>query len=230
MIAIAKKEFLQLFKSFRAIAVVAIILLVVYFGTKFIANTILEGALHLDTSASSIYTGLVFLMIAGFGFLFVLSLSHDTINKEVELQTMRFLVTKTSRPSIIIGKFLGIFAFWFGCILVSYVIIAIYAKQFFLFDFLVLMSFLTYIIGLALLLSLLVRKSSLSMFLSIILGIFIPIIGIASSFSDKLYFKVLRYLFPYYYQEGEAFLKFVPLLFGLAFLAIAVSLFQRRNV
>lgn len=118
MFAIAKREFFQLFKGFKSIAIILMLLVPTYYFAKF--SSMFESALELtpDEADMAHSAGLLVVMIV-FGQLFVMGLSHDTMNREMHERTMRFLLTRTSRRSIVAGKFLGILAFWFACITVS---------------------------------------------------------------------------------------------------------------
>src|SRR5690625_7700017 len=52
------------------------------------------------------------LILMVLGFLFAFAISHDLINKEIELKTIRLLITKTSSLKLMLGKFLGTLLFW----------------------------------------------------------------------------------------------------------------------
>ncbi|MCR8645251.1 hypothetical protein NV379_21580 [Paenibacillus sp. N1-5-1-14] len=231
MLGIARREFLKLFKSFRAIAVIAIMLLVAYNGAKLMSSVILLGELGVGSSSNSLYTGIIYILMLLLGFLFVFSISHDTLNKEMELQTIRYLVTRTSRLSVFLGKCIGIIVFWMCCILLTYGVLSYFAKQILVVDFLVLMSFISYMIGLNMLLSMVIPKSSLSMFIAIVLGIAMPVLGLMALGSDKLWLQVTDYILPYYYLKQDAmWFKSIPFLQGVVFAGVAYMLFRRRDL
>src|SRR5690606_30902758 len=111
MYTLAKREFINLFKGIKSIIVVVILLITSYYSAKF-SNLLMSGIELTAKEAENIHTfGLLGLMLL-FGQLFVTGLSHDSINRETHERTIRFLVTRTSRTSIIIGKFIGIWMFW----------------------------------------------------------------------------------------------------------------------
>lgn len=124
MFVIATKEFIEMMKSFKALLVIALLVLSSYFASSFIASAPAEFMMGTDA-----YTAVIRLFLLGFGFVFVLMLSHDVMSREVAAGTMRLLITKTSRIAIIGGKFLGIAAFWLFSLGVSLAIISFFAKE-----------------------------------------------------------------------------------------------------
>jgi ABC-2 type transport system permease protein len=230
MKAIVEKEFKSLFKSFKSIAVIAFFLLVCFATSKFFSSNL--GMLHMlqKNNAQSVYVSSIRALVMFLGFLFVLSLSHDVMNREVENQTIRFLVTKCSRNSIIIGKFFGICLFWFICILFSFIVISLFAKQIFVFDFLQIMCFIAYAISLTILISLLIKKPSHTTFISILLGIAIPVLGLWSVSSTKVISEIVKYILPYYYILKGGYYIIVPFLLSILMLVVALAMFQRRDL
>ena len=227
MKAIVKKEFKSLFKGFKSIAVIAFFLVVCFAASKFFSNNldILQKD-HAESAYVSSIRGLVMFL----GFLFVLSLSHDAINREVENQTIRFLVTKSSRSSIVIGKFLGIFLFWLICILCSFIVIGLFAKQIFVFDFLQIMCFIAYAVSLTILISLVIKKPSHTTFVSILLGIALPVLGLWSVSSTKFISEIIKYILPYYYILKGGYYIIFPFFLSILMLLIALAIFQRRDL
>ena len=143
MIAIAKHEFWQLFKSVKSVLVIVILLGASYIVSKNGAELIAlidEGA-----GANEVYYSGLALILLLFGPLFTFALSHDVINREVSNKTIRFLLTRTSHANILIGKLLGILSFWFVCLACCYVVIIFYAKHVELYLFLQMMLLLSLI-------------------------------------------------------------------------------------
>ncbi|MBF4501934.1 ABC transporter permease subunit [Savagea sp. SN6] len=224
MFVIATKEFLEMMKSFKALLVIALLVLSSYFASSFIASAPAEFMMGTDA-----YTAVIRLFLLGFGFVFVLMLSHDVMSREVASGTMRLLITKTSRIAIIGGKFLGIAAFWLFSLGVSLAIISFFAKELPWLAFLQLYSFLLFIIGLCLLLSTLAKSPNVSLLIGLAVSFIAPIIGIWSTFSDKAWLQPFKYILPYRYQTAENVSLFVPVLFGIGFLTLATFLFKRGD-
>src|SRR5690625_6096207 len=72
-----------------------------------INENLFEGV---DNSAA--YAAVISLILMVLGFLFAFAISHDLINKEIELKTIRLLISKTSSLKLMLGKFLGTLLFW----------------------------------------------------------------------------------------------------------------------
>src|SRR5699024_868250 len=125
MLPILKREFIDSFKSIRTILIILFITIVSYQSAVLVdenrdlVNSLLEDGVEIG----SVYTVAITMIILLLGFLFTFAISHDLINKEIELKTIRLLVTKVSRFEIVMGKLLGSFLFWLLVISASYGII-----------------------------------------------------------------------------------------------------------
>ncbi len=103
MFAIGFKEFKNLFKSFKSLVVISIILGVTLGSAKLIS--IFQSQLHqLGMNDSPYATGLLIIILLASP-LFIFALSHNAINEEYRSRTIRFIATKTSRENIIFGIF-----------------------------------------------------------------------------------------------------------------------------
>lgn len=224
MLAIARKEFVEMTRSFKSLFVISLFTAASYFMSSFVSkNFVSLGA------GTNDFTSATRLLVLLFGFLFVLMLSHDVVSKETSTKTIRFLLTKTSRMNIIIGKFLGVSTFWFFCIGSSFVIISIFAKAILWLPFLQLYSFLVFAIGLCILISTFVRTTSGSLLIGLTVSFVVPTLGLWSMFSEKAWLKPFQLLLPYNYQLKESMLLFLPLLFGLCFVALSMLHFKRGD-
>jgi ABC-2 type transport system permease protein len=225
---IAKKEFLHLFSGFKSLIIIALLLITSYYSAKF--SSFLASDIKLSAKeAENIHVfGLLFIIIL-FGQLFIMGLSHDVMNRELHERTMRFLVSRTSRLSIVIGKFIGIWAYWFVCIVVAHILISIFSHKFDLFIFSQLMSLLTYQIALTLLLSIIIPKPGFTMFLGVIIGLIFPILSFWLTITSNKWFSWMKYGNPHYYLNREDFTFLViPVLAGLM-VSISYLLFKRRD-
>lgn len=166
MIHVLKREFIDSFKSVRSILIILFITFVSYQSAIFIDKNpgLMDGFIENGGEGGSVYTAAIALIVLMFGFLFVFAISHDLVNKEVELKTMRLLVTKTSRLQIMLGKFLGTMLFWVVTVSISFTILSMVAGSWFPKDYFQSLIFLFYIISFALLLSAVIPKSKLTMF------------------------------------------------------------------
>lgn len=224
MLAIATKEFIEMTKSFKSLFIIAILVLTSYFMSSFVSKNLVS--LGADTNS---YVSATRFLILLFGFLFVLMLSHDLISRETSTKTIRFLITKTSRTNIILGKFLGVAAFWLFSLGISITIVSFFAKDFLWFTFLQLYSFLIFAVGLCLLISTLAKTTGMSMLLGLAISFIAPVFGIWSMFSEKAWLKPFKLFLPYQYQIKENGLVLIPLVIGFIFVSISIWYFKRGD-
>jgi len=223
-----KREFLNLFKGVKSLIVITILLLTSYYSAKF-ANILMSGIELSAKEAENIHTvGLLGLLLL-LGQLFIASLSHDTINRETHERTMRFLVTRTSRTSILLGKFFGIWLFWVSCITISFLLISIFAQKIDLFIFSQTISLVTCQIAFTILLSVLLPKPGFTMFLGVVAGLIFPILGFWIVFTSNVWVKWTKFMTPYYYLQREDFTFLVIFLLAGILLLIANFIFNRRE-
>ncbi|MEC3607688.1 ABC transporter permease subunit [Bacillus glycinifermentans] len=229
MRAICLNEFKSLFKSIKSIIVIAIIFFVSFKVADVIENLPADmvGELDLGSDANAAGTAMIVFLL---GFLIITGLSHDIINREVYTRTIRFLVTKTSRPKIIIGKFLGVWLFWFTCILASYILVMIVSKTFLWQSAADSMAFLTAAIALNLLFSVIFPKPAMSMFFGIVFALFFPALSIWAIFSDNMMISWFKYLSPYYYSNLGHYFTLINIVYAIAVLGGAIALFKRRDL
>ncbi|ALS77283.1 hypothetical protein FQ085_13825 [Planococcus sp. ANT_H30] len=228
MIAIGKREFISMFKSIKSILIIAILLTTSYYSAKY-SQVLTTGISMTEKEMSDIHTGGLLLLLLLFGQLFVMGLSHDSINKESHERTMRFLVTRTSRLRIILGKFAGTWLFWFTCILISFLLIGMFSLKFNFFIFSQVIALSTFQIALTILLSIMIPKPSITMFLGILVGLLFPILSLWLVFTDNNWISWLKFASPYYYLVADNYLFLI--IFGLAglILAAAMAIFNRRE-
>lgn len=228
MFILGKREFISLFKGIKSIIVVVILLVTTYYSAKF-AN-VLTSVIDLTAKESeNVHTVGILTLILFFGQLFVMGLSHDSINRETHERTMRFLVTRTSRTSIILGKFFGVWSFWFTCLTISFLLISIFAQKIDVFIFSQTMSLLTYQIALTILLSVLIPKPGFTMFLGIVVGLAFPIFGLWVAFTSNIWVSWTKFMTPYYYLFREDYSFLVIVLLAGMMIVIANMVFKRRE-
>lgn len=217
MISILKREFWDSFKSIRSIFIFLFFTFISYKSAEFWRNnpSLVKSILHGEKS-QSIYTSVIILLILLFGFLLAFAISHDTMSGEMELKTIRLLVTKTSKFNIVAGKMLGSFLFWVVTLSISFVIISCYAGSFLVKDYFRLIALLLYIVCFVLFISSLIPKAKVTMFIGIFLGILLPVLNLFSMVFNKWYLLPFKYLLPFYYLNQS---------FGYIFIVIALALF-----
>lgn len=227
MYAILKKEFKEIFKSFKSIFIVFFLTIITFSSSKFLHSNMSEiigGDTNSAFSASIVY------LVIFFGFLFVFSISHDIVNQEIDLQTVRLLVTKTSRNNIILGKIMGVSLFWIISLAIPFTIISFYSNKLFIMDYLSLLVFIFYAVSLACLISTIINKPNITMFLGIIISIILPVLGVYSSLEDNIMMNIVKYILPFYPVLEQGFLLLIPLAISLLFIFITIILFNRKDL
>ncbi|WP_033827384.1 MULTISPECIES: ABC transporter permease subunit [Bacillaceae] len=232
MVHILKREFIDSFKSIRSILIILFIIFISYQAAAFVDNnpSFINELTGAGGEEGSAYTAAIALIVLVFGFLLVFATSHDLVYKEIELKTIRLLVTKVPRLQIMLGKLLGTMLFWIITISISFSILSMFANSWFPKDYFQTIIFLFYIVSFVLLISTAITKTKLTMFLGIILGISLPIIGLTAIVSDKWYLAPFKYILPYKYLDGSFGLMFVPLAIGIIYFLISVLLMQRKDL
>lgn len=227
MLAVVRNELLKLFKSIKSIIIILIFVLVSYF----ISNLLKSNVYGLNISGNNSFYSSIRLLVFMLGYIFASTLSHNVINEEIELQTIRLVITKISKSKFFIGKFLGVFIFWILCITTSFSIISVLANTFNIYIFLMLIVCMFYFISLIFLLSTIIKKQALSNFIGIILGFIIPISGMWATLADKnIFFKIFKYLFPYHYLINQGFYILVPAIIGIALFLLSLQIFIRKDL
>lgn len=230
---VLKREFVDSFKSVRAVLIVLFLVATAYFSANFFDNhqklitSLLENNTGIEVSA--VYAMAVSMVVMVFGCLFVFSISHDIINNETETKTIRLLISKISRTQMMTGKFLGNYLFWFVAITVTYLVIFVISGTWSLTFYIQTLALLLYFVSLAFMLSTLIAKTKLSMFLGILIGIMLPIVNAISIFNDQWYFLPTRYLLPFYYTNQTLWFMLVPVAISLVFVGIAMAIMRRRD-
>ncbi|WP_281658754.1 ABC transporter permease subunit [Halobacillus sp. Cin3] len=229
MLTISLKEFKNLFQSIRSIIIICILFGVTLGAAKLVSN--FQGQLdQLGFGNNAYATGATIIVLLA-GPLFVLSLSHNVINQELSSRTIRFIATKTTRFNFVTGKMLGVTLFWITCLLIAFLLIIPFSKAFFFLEFAQTFIFILYYVGLSILLSTLIPKPSLTMFIGVSSAVAFTVLGFWSMASDNIFLKIFSFITPYfYYSHAEAYMAFPVLLFPIIFLAISLFVFKRRDL
>jgi ABC-2 type transport system permease protein len=227
MWAISFNEFKGHFKSVKSIIVIGIIFGITYLGADLMSNVANSMEIQMGTDGYALGTLFIVFLL---GFLFITGLSHDLINREVSARTMRFLVTKTSRTKIILGKYFGVWLFWFVCIIISYLLIAVVSGNFLWLGIIDCMTFLSVALALNLIFSILLPKPNISMFFGIIFSLVFPILSFWSIYDERIFIHWFKFFTPYYYSIlGNAYIL-MNIFYAVVLLFIAITLFKRKDV
>ncbi|WP_062350751.1 ABC transporter permease subunit [Bacillus kwashiorkori] len=226
MLTICYREFINLMKSIKSLLTILIMIGMSY-GLAFVAEELFKELTE-EFGLTSLASLMLILLV--FGFFFVFSTSHDILSREIHNRTARFLVTKVRREEIVLGKFLGLYLYWFICILITSLLLLTVNKQFVIVDFIDLLVFMTFPIALCLLVSLLFPRPGYSMFIGFILSFSIPIISLWSISSTNIILKYLKFLTPYYYSYKGGIYSYLILVLSSFILCFAIILFRRKEL
>ncbi|PTA83694.1 hypothetical protein C9414_14510 [Bacillus sp. Nf3] len=229
MFAIGLKEFKVLFKSIRSILIVFIII-GISTGTAKILSQFSNQFDSLGLNENAYVGGLMVLLFIAAP-LFITSLAHNAVNQEVYSRTVRFLVTKTSRSSILLGKFLGNFLFWVVCLTISFILIMPFSNAFYFLELIQSIIFISYFLGFSLLLSTIISSPSITMFLGITISIILPIIGMISIGTTNVFIQIVSYITPYYYfTNDQTDFTYIVVIFPVIFLLISIITLRKRDL
>lgn len=169
------------------------------------------------------------LLVLIFGFLFATILSHSCFNGEVETKTIRLLLTKVSKTSIVIGKMLGASLFWLVCLTGSFIFISAVGKVFHPSELFIAFSTMAYFNSIILLVSVVTAKPSRSNFVGLIFALLLPGLGLYATLTATSPLHFLQYFFPYFYLlQGVEFMG-VPMIFSTLITWVAVLLVKGRD-
>lgn len=224
MVSVAKNEFFNLIKSVKAVIIILIFVLFSFY----ISNFLIKSS-ELNARQGAVYSSLRLLVFV-MGYLFASILSHNTINREIEQRTGRLIVTKISRNSFWLGKFVGNLMFWFVCITSSYILISIMSNQLDVTVYFMTLSIMLYFVALVLLVSTVIDKTSMSNFVGLFLGIAMPGIGMWVTLDEKNVLGFAKYVFPYFYiLKGGAFML-IPVLIAMIWLLISLIIIRKKEL
>lgn len=229
MLAVCFREFKSLFKSIRSLIIIGVIFGVTLGAAKLVSS-FQRQLQELGLGDSAYATGLLILILIASP-LFVSTLTHSTINEEFKSRTIRFIATKTSRENIVIGKFLGNLFFWIVCLFVALLLIIPFSKAFHVPELMQSIVFVSYFVGLSLLLSTLIPKPGVTGFLGMAIAVVVPILGLWSIASENIFLKIYSYITPYYFfsQDNDVYI-YIVLIFPIIFLAISLFTIRKRDL
>lgn len=227
MVALWVREFTYLCKGIKAV-----VLLTLFVGFTYMIASLGDYLPFLmsDTKSSSSLSGGLRFLILFFGFIFVTMVSHDTINKEIETQTIRFLVTKSSRFSIVLGKFLGILSFWILVTTCSYIPAVIKAQHIDFYDYIKLIQYLCVMVSVTILLSSVIKKPFYSLLFGLCFGVVYPVVGMVSMIKDGFFWDQVRYISLFNYIQDASGGLYVPFIASAVMVILSIVVFQRRDL
>lgn len=199
MITIFKDD---LFKSIKSVR--TIIVLILFIGTVFLTNKYGSNLPVISANGNVSILSIIFAVFSIFGILFSFIIFGGTIVKEVEDQSIRYLLPYISRTKILISKFLSMFVFWLLVIAVSILMtLLMQSSTVFPYQYVLnLAVYFLYVSSLVTLTSVVLSKEKLVSFTGIVLGIVVPVIGSWGLVSHNLFLKVISWVLPFRYVDA----------------------------
>lgn len=159
--------------------------------------------------------------------LFIFVLIHNAIYEDYRSRTIRFIATKTSRENIIFGSLF----FWIVCLTIVVILLTFFSGHFYFSELIQSIIYVSYFIGLTILLSTVISRPGITGFLGIVLSIAVTIIGLWSIGSKNLLLKIFSYITPYlfYSQDNENY-TYLVLIFPILFLGLSLMILRRRDL
>lgn len=227
MWAIGWHEFKSLFKSIKALVIIAIIFGISYWTAGLMGTIANRFDVHdAENGSGAGIASIVFLL----GFLFIAALSHDIMNREISTRTIRFLVTKNSRTNIVIGKYIGMWLFWFFCIFVSFMLIFLVSKNFLWWGLLECISFISVAIAYNLLFSIIIPKPTATMFFGVVFSLLFPAFSLWIINSSNQAVNWLKFFTPYYYALLGHFYTLMNVVYAIFVIGIGIILFNKKDL
>lgn len=226
MRAILKRELFIYTSSFKAITISLFIYLSTALSSYFFSRnftTIQNHGAEVDITSSIKF--FVFFL----GPILVAAVFYDIFNKEIELRTIRLLITKTSLLKIFLGKILAAFLFWLLTLTVSYFLVYLSSGKIYFQEFMSSISCILLSLSVVVCFSILFDRGNQSLLVSILMGIVFPVLGLISSMSDTWYWSMVHAVIPYYANELTLGLLLVPFIAALILFCLSYFILQRKD-
>ncbi|SES26843.1 hypothetical protein [Salisediminibacterium halotolerans] len=189
------------------------------------------GLTYLSETYSDLYPQLPFngfaLIMIVFGFLVVLTVSHDALNSEAAARTFRLVVIRIPRAAIFGGKLLAHAGYWLIMLIVAVGVTGFFTAPGLTGSTTMHVSLLFFSISTAFFLSALIKRPLTSKRVSVLAGILLPAAVIWSYVADNW----LHAVSPYHMYIYDSILAvIIPLFYGAVLLSAAYVLFERSDL
>ncbi|WAM38548.1 ABC transporter permease subunit [Leuconostoc pseudomesenteroides] len=226
MFTITKNELKNELFSLKSIVIIGIYIGVAYLIGQYgpaVAAVLPNGDSKLYTTLFSAYEIL--------GFVFAAIIFSGVFTREIETQTIRFLIPYMNRTKIYLGKYLAILSYFIVLIVVSICIVGVLKRQFVLpwGPFFKAVGFFMYVSSITLLISLVSKNVKNAGFVSLIISFGSFVIYISANISNNVLLQLINFVLPYQYIDndyGTIILTVLALIFGL----LGWKIFMKKEV
>lgn len=224
MFAVLKKEYLSVFKYFKMIGIVLLFVLLSYcvkiFSTKYPENNI---------EVSSLYDSFNYLLTIG-GYVFITVFSAKTIQTEMNMGNSDNKKKKTYKTKFFLKCYLLKLLYWYSCMIFANIVISIIEKRNYFSNVEYSIVMITYFVSLIFLISSLIVSYKLSVYVSLLAGTFISILGKSTESTSSLMWSRIRCIFPYYYISKEEIYLLIPLVLSAGMACTSLLIFQGKEL
>lgn len=213
--------------SKKSLVVIAFYILSAYLVGKY--GTTLDTLFSED--GPSVLVDVLLAIYALLGYLFSSVLFSGLIAEEVESQTMRCLTPYLSRERIYLEKYLATVCYFLILTVISLVMLFLTHRtlSFPIYSFLAILGFYLYIQSLVILVSTIVSSQRLSNLISLLISILFPLLYSLSLLKKWFIFKIIRWIFPYYYLSKTWEITVLYLL-SILCIWIGIKIFNKKEI
>lgn len=194
---IIKEQLISSFKSIKSIILILILSLISY------TVTISANKIPLMSTNSSQITvsNTIFSLLSILGVFFTLQIFGGNLTKEIDSQSIRYILPYVNRWKIIISKVISYQLYWTIILIIPLLTVSIVKQQLFfpITDLISMLAFFLYINSVALLTSVIAKNEKSSTFIGIVISITVVFIGLWSIISNNIILKIASWLLPFRY-------------------------------
>jgi ABC-2 type transport system permease protein len=225
MQAIFKRELKSSLLTVKSLIILLFFLLISYWISKY--SPVINQISGEKNSVISVIYGAIETLGVFFGFM----MFSGTIAKIVENESIRYIISYTTRIKLIIGKYLAMNVYFIIllCLMVPIVMFVRGVESFPFLELIQAIIFFMYVTSIILLLSVVTRRERTANFVGIVLGFVIPILGLYSVVSKNWVIRAVSWLLPYRYdtlRTDSIFLVFLSLIL----VGISIKIFSDMEV
>lgn len=196
-ITLVKEQLSTSLKSIKSVILIILLSLISYAVAE---NSDKVPLISSDTNSISVST-IIFSLLSVLGVFFTMQIFGGNLTREIESESIRYILPYVPRWKIIISKITSYQLYWMIILIIPLVIVSIFKHKLFfpLTGLISMFAFFLYINSVALLTSVIVQKEKSSTFIGIVISIAVVFIGLWSIISNNIILKIISWFLPYRY-------------------------------
>ncbi|WP_187820442.1 ABC transporter permease [Pasteuria penetrans] len=169
------------------------------------------------------------LLIMLFGFLLVLTLSHGSMERDLQSGRLRLYLTRLSYGEVILGKFLGILTFWIITVTMGFLILSLFYSPGSWYDLSNMYAILVFSTGITILLSSHFRNSSSILLIGMVLWLALITLGLTRQINQTT--TTLHWITPMFWVDRDnPWVHTIPIALGTLSCLASIPILRRRGV